>query len=146
MRKLALALILLAACRTEYKKEVATTNSPKPVPVVQAQEVSGVEVGNLHGYAMMSKVAGGQPGGIMADAAYNTEEYGRFEENPFLRPGDNPLSTFSIDVDRASYANVRRILREGNRPPRQAVRIEEMINYFTYDYPEPGVGAPVSIT
>jgi Ca-activated chloride channel family protein len=77
---------------------------------------------------------------------FNTEEYGRLEENPFLRPADNPLSTFSIDVDRASYANVRRFLRDGTRPPKNAVRIEEMVNYFTYDYPEPSGADPVSIT
>ncbi|HEX2059214.1 MAG TPA: VWA domain-containing protein, partial [Thermoanaerobaculia bacterium] len=76
---------------------------------------------------------------------HNTEEYGRFEENPFLRPADQPLSTFSIDVDRASYANVRRFLASGQRPPRDAVRIEEMVNYFTYDYPE-ATDAPFSIT
>ena len=80
------------------------------------------------------------------ERVHNTEEYGRFEENPFLRPADNPLSTFSIDVDRASYANVRRFLRDGTRPPRDAVRIEEMVNYFTYDYPQPAAGDPVSIT
>ncbi|HKR63455.1 MAG TPA: VWA domain-containing protein, partial [Thermoanaerobaculia bacterium] len=78
-------------------------------------------------------------------AAMNTEEYGRFAENPFLRAVDNPLSTFSIDVDRASYANVRRFITSGQRPPRDAVRIEEMINYFTYDYPEPSSG-PFSVT
>jgi Ca-activated chloride channel family protein len=80
------------------------------------------------------------------DVEHDTEEYGRVAENPFLRPADNPLSTFSIDVDRASYANVRRFLRDGVRPPHDAVRIEEMVNYFTYDYPEPAAGEPVSIT
>lgn len=81
----------------------------------------------------------------LESAQFNTEEYGHFEENPFFRPGDQPLSTFSIDVDRASYANVRRFLTSGQRPPRDAVRIEEMVNYFTYDYPDP-TGAPFSIT
>lgn len=79
------------------------------------------------------------------EVAHNTEEYGRFEENAFLRATDNPLSTFSIDVDRASYANVRRFLTNGQLPPRNAVRIEEMINYFTYDYPDPSAD-PFSIT
>ncbi|MDQ3282811.1 MAG: VWA domain-containing protein [Acidobacteriota bacterium] len=80
------------------------------------------------------------------DREHNTEEYGRFEENPFLRPAENPLSTFSIDVDRASYANVRRFLASGQKPPRDAVRIEEMVNYFTYDYAEPEGREPFSIT
>jgi Ca-activated chloride channel family protein len=80
------------------------------------------------------------------EQAMNTEEYGRFEENVFLAVAENPLSTFSVDVDRASYSNVRRFLRDGQRPPRDAVRIEEMVNYFTYDYPEPSAGAPFSVT
>jgi len=66
-----------------------------------------------------------------------TEAYDRIYENPFVRVVDNPLSTFSIDVDTASYANVRRFINEGRLPPPDAVRIEEMINYFTYDYEPP---------
>ena len=143
MRKLVLALILLAACSTQHK-DSATTNTPEP-PVAAPVEVQ--EVGAANGVAnLYAKTGRFDAAKQFADVEHNTEEYGQFEENPFLRPADNPLSTFSIDVDRASYANVRRILRDGNRPPRQAVRIEEMINYFTYDYPEPGVGSPVSIT
>jgi len=142
MRKLALALILLAACSSEYKDSATTNTAPKPVP-----EAQGVEVGHANGVASLYAKAGRFDSAMQPmEIEFNTEEYGRFEENPFLRPADNPLSTFSIDVDRASYANVRRILRDGNRPPKMAVRIEEMINYFTYDYPEPGAGSPVSIT
>ena len=82
-----------------------------------------------------------------ADAAqFNTEEYGRIVENEFLAVADNPLSTFSVDVDRAAYSNVRRFLRDGQRPPRDAVRIEEMVNYFTYDYPDPSGAQPFSVT
>ena len=68
---------------------------------------------------------------------HNTEAYDRIDDNPFLAARDNPLSTFSIDVDTASYANVRRFLREEHLPPPDAVRIEEMVNYFPYDYPPP---------
>src|SRR5690606_1280281 len=78
--------------------------------------------------------------------SFNTEAYDRIAENPFLAAATNPLSTFSIDVDRASYSNVRRFINEGRRPPVDAVRIEELVNYFTYDYPEPKGDAPVSIT
>jgi Ca-activated chloride channel family protein len=81
-----------------------------------------------------------------ASGEMNTEEYGRIAENPFLETARNPLSTFSIDVDRASYSNVRRFLRDGRRPPHDAVRIEEMVNYFTYDYPDPPASQPFSIT
>ena len=57
----------------------------------------------------------------------------------------NPLSTFSIDVDKASYSNVSRFLNMGQLPPMDAVRIEEMINYFNYDYPEPEGKHPFSV-
>ncbi len=63
------------------------------------------------------------------------EQYGKIDENPIKRVAETPVSTFSIDVDTGSYANVRRLIREGRRPPMDAVRVEELINYFTYDYP-----------
>jgi Ca-activated chloride channel homolog len=71
-----------------------------------------------------------------------TAVYPQYVENTFLPPLQNPLSTFSIDVDTASYANVRRFLNQGQLPPRDAVRIEELINYFSYRYPEPKPGEP----
>ena len=76
----------------------------------------------------------------------NTEAYARIDDNPFLRTDAKPLSTFSSDVDTASYANVRRFLRDGRLPPKDAVRVEEMLNYFRYDYPAPPKGQPFSIT
>ena len=76
---------------------------------------------------------------------FNTEGYDNISENRFLKVSDNPLSTFSIDVDAASYSNVRRYLNQGQLPPAGAVRIEEMINYFHYDYPQPENGDPFSI-
>jgi len=68
---------------------------------------------------------------------FNTEDYSTIVENQFLAATQNPLSTFSIDVDEASYSNVRRYLQNGSLPPAGAVRIEEMINYFDYSYPQP---------
>lgn len=73
------------------------------------------------------------------------EDYSRLYENDFLVAKDNPLSTFSIDVDTAAYSNVRRFLNNNHLPPKDAVRIEEMINYFTYDYPQPTGKNPFSI-
>jgi Ca-activated chloride channel family protein len=70
------------------------------------------------------------------------ENYAEIKENEFQRVADQPLSTFSIDVDTASYSNVRRFLNEGRLPPKDAVRIEELINYFTYDYEPPHDGTP----
>jgi len=78
--------------------------------------------------------------------AENRERYNHFAENAFLAPTDRPLSTFSIDVDTASYANVRRFLTAGQRPPRDAVRIEELLNYFRYGDPEPTGEVPFSVT
>ncbi|MES1219601.1 MAG: von Willebrand factor type A domain-containing protein, partial [Bacteroidota bacterium] len=76
---------------------------------------------------------------------FNTEGYDHITENRFLKVTDNPLSTFSIDVDAASYSNVRRFLNDGQLPPAGAVRIEEMINYFHYEYPQPEADKPFSI-
>ena len=67
----------------------------------------------------------------------NTENYGHFDDNPVKRVADHPVSTFSIDVDTGAYANVRRMLHQGQLPVKDAVRVEEMINYFSYDYPRP---------
>lgn len=66
----------------------------------------------------------------------NTEEYDHIIDNPFMDAWQNPLSTFSIDVDNAAYSNVRRYLNDNQLPPKGAVRIEEMVNYFNYDYPK----------
>jgi len=77
---------------------------------------------------------------------FNTEEYSKITENNFKKVTDDPLSTFSIDVDAASYANVRRFIDQMNQLPyADAVRIEEMINYFDYDYKQPEKGLPFSI-
>lgn len=76
---------------------------------------------------------------------FHTEDYNRIEENVFLAAATNPLSTFSIDVDRASYANVRRFINEGRRPPIDAVRIEELINYFPYGDPAPDGDTPLAV-
>ena len=76
----------------------------------------------------------------------NTEAFDAIADNAFLTARDNPLSTFSIDVDTASYAIVRRFLSQNQRPPKGAVRIEEMLNYFTYNYPQPQGDAPFSAT
>ncbi|MBN4072628.1 VWA domain-containing protein [Crocinitomix catalasitica] len=73
----------------------------------------------------------------IAGGDFNTEEYDYLPENDFLSPGVNPLSTFSIDVDNASYTNVRRMITQGDQPPVDAVRTEEFINYFNYNYPIP---------
>ena len=83
--------------------------------------------------------------GVIGAMAPGTEQYDRIVENPFRSVLREPLSTFSIDVDTASYANVRRFLRQGSLPPADAVRIEEMVNYFRYRYPQPEGNDPFSL-
>jgi Ca-activated chloride channel homolog len=87
-----------------------------------------------------------QPLVVGGDPDHNTEAYARIDDNPFFRSQTAPLSTFSADVDTASYSNLRRFLTGGRLPPKDAVRIEEMLNYFKYDYPAPARGEPFSIT
>jgi Ca-activated chloride channel family protein len=86
------------------------------------------------------------PSHIDRDIPSSGEGYASVSESRPLSPREQPLSTFSIDVDTASYANVRRFLAGGRRPPRDAVRIEELVNYFRYDYPQPEGDAPFSVT
>ncbi|MBT1712160.1 von Willebrand factor type A domain-containing protein [Fulvivirgaceae bacterium PWU5] len=102
-----------------------------PAPALQGS-VAGVQINN--GY--YDTVAPVEP---------NTEEYGTINENVFRGALQDPLSTFSIDVDAASYSNVRRFIQNGQQVPKDAVRIEEMINYFDYDYTQPTGEDPFSI-
>ena len=106
------------------------------------------------GYGTQKKVSisgiastmGYNNGYILQTQNFNTEAYSPINENGFKNALENPLSTFSADVDAASYSNVRRFIQGDQLPPKDAVRIEEMINYFGYDYPEPKGDNPVSIT
>jgi Ca-activated chloride channel homolog len=83
---------------------------------------------------------------LRRDVEMNTENYAHVTDNPFLSVADQPLSTFSIDVDTASYSNARRFLNDGSLPPKDSIRIEEWLNYFSYDYPEPAQNEPFSVT
>ncbi len=74
------------------------------------------------------------------------ESYKKIQHNDFMTVASSPVSTMSVDVDRASYANVRRFITSGQAPPEDAVRVEEMINYFNYDYPQPADNDPVAFT
>lgn len=76
---------------------------------------------------------------------FNTEDYDHINENRFFKAKETPLSTFSIDVDAASYSNLRRFIQNGQMPPADAVRIEEMVNYFDYEYPQPKGEQPFEV-
>ncbi|MEO2062833.1 MAG: von Willebrand factor type A domain-containing protein [Christiangramia sp.] len=90
-------------------------------------------------------LSGAVSGISYANPPKNTESYKPIEENIFKRVGNAPLSTFSIDVDRAGYSNIRRMINNGQDIPVDAVKIEEMVNYFNYDYPQPTGNDPFSI-
>lgn len=87
----------------------------------------------------------GDQASMMGYNRFSNESYAKLVENKYLNPMDNPLSTFSVDVDNASYSNIRRFINGGQLPPKDAVRIEEMINYFKYQLPEPKGDEPVAI-
>jgi Ca-activated chloride channel family protein len=80
----------------------------------------------------------------VATPTFNTEAYSPVTDNPFIRTTQENMATFSIDVDTAAYANVRRFLNQNQLPPRDSVRIEELINYFNYDYAQPTGNAPIA--
>jgi len=130
-------------------------SAPPPLPAAapSAAPVSGVGSGSGVGSSVGGGFAGGVSGGTAGRVGYpayqmlpDAESYAAIEENKFRRPIDQPLSTFSIDVDTASYANVRRFLNEGRLPPADAVRVEELINYFRFDYADSTQGAPFGVT
>jgi Ca-activated chloride channel family protein len=116
-----------------------------PPPAVYPPMASAVGFGQGQG-AGGGRGAGGQylPGRYAPFA--NTESYARIEKNQFKLTTDDPLSTFAADVDSASYSNVRRFLSKGEIPPFDAVRVEELVNYFRFAYPEPESRRPVSVT
>jgi len=108
---------------------------PLPVP-------TGVSTRRRGGLSSM----GGTETDRSDTGSFNTSAFDAGSENDFLAVRDNPLSTFSVDVDTASYAIVRRMLANNQLPPKGAVRTEELLNYFTYDYPQPSGDAPFSAT
>ena len=146
------ALHVTAGMRTEHFALVPTQMRLAEVVVTGT---AGKTMSNQVMGAMVMQRVGAQPVGSrrakeMAELRDkdrgNTEGYDVIAENPFLTTASAPRSTFSIDVDHASYSNVRRFLRQGQQPPRDAVRLEELINYFPYDLPAPRGEDPVTIT
>ena len=129
--------------------EQAAKSSPAsaaPPPPPPAPAITEGYTGSLGAAAKRSAAGGHVAGHIYPPPSYDSASYAEINENRFRLVKDHPLSTFSIDVDTASYSNVRRFLNEGRLPPADAVRIEELINYFRFDYPNPSNGAPVSVT
>ena len=159
-----------AEAPAEKKKEARSSSSHnKQSPKVAAGGLSlkgsglggggqgvGIGSGRLSGSHAL-RAAPGKPSAVLApppaptsapierDAEMNTENYAHVAENPFLTVQSQPLSTFSVDVDTASYSNSRRFLADGTLPPKDAIRIEEWVNYFAYDYAQPTGSAPFAV-
>jgi len=131
--------------------ELNTASQDAAHPNVAAEETQRLQIlGGLFrsaraGAKCQAIAPGYIPGVNIATGPWNTEEYDYISENRFLEVLQNPLSTFSIDVDAASYSNTRRFVNSGQLPPKDAVRIEEMVNYFVYDYPQPDDRHPFAI-
>ncbi len=130
----------------EDEKIVEMGISPVPPPVAAVQEVLAVSEDVMMTDEVMYSVDSYKSRGFFLSAPENNEEYSSYVENRFLQAIHQPLSTFSLDVDAASYGNMRRIVNQGQLPKKDAVRIEELINYFSYDYQQPADGHPVRIT
>ncbi len=122
----------------DFALEIATINLNELVATGVAGTVERRRVG-----ARLAAACCGFSGGRVA---FNTESYAHIDENDFKLVSASPLSTFSIDVDRASYANVRRFIQDGTRPPIDAVRIEEMVNYFPYEWGDVAGEHPFAVT
>lgn len=141
---------------TDFVLQPAVTQVSEVAVSAIGADAQAIKARQAAGYAGTASIAvsrAAAPPAIVPDGIrvprerWNTEEYARIEENPFVSVRADPLSTFSIDVDRASYGNVRRfLLGESALPPKDAVRIEELVNYFTYDYPEPDGEHPVAVS
>ena len=159
----AFTLLALAACGNQRAPESQVAEvSGVPAEAMDRAEVmykaepssasskrSGVTLfGQLRGKAMSAAMMGSRNSYIAAEARplrTDTERYQKQPENPVKAVAQEPVSTFSIDVDTGSYANVRRFLNNGRLPPKDAVRIEEIVNYFPYSYPLPQDGRPFAV-
>lgn len=160
---LCLLLALLAGCSGLEKTVAGKSAEPAPAAVPAGERAPAARTLSEAKAKAVARVFAAQgerqvsaaapPPALSARAmmaapppAFNTESYDRVNEGRFLEALQHPISSFSIDVDTASYANVRRYLSGGSLPPQDAVRIEELVNYFSYDYPQPHGKEPFSFT
>ena len=133
-----LAVSMLCSCSAKSDDSGASTTA--------AYNYGALQHGDA---ATLDSAEEGTIGNIPEDhpPEFNTEEYNSIKENSYKSTASDPLSTFSIDVDTASYTNLRRMINQGRDSiPADSIRIEEIINYFGYDYPQPAEGEPFSVT
>lgn len=150
---LSLAL-LLAACSNyrplpaDASAEVAAPAAPPapPAPLSMPAPVAGKPMLAKQAEQAARSILPMSPPGTPQHVAEDRERYQKIARHGILSVADQPVSTFSIDVDTGSYSNLRRLLNQGRLPPRDAVRVEELVNYFPYDYPRPQGNAPFAVT
>lgn len=141
---IALTAIMLFSCaqsKREMTKEAETTQDYDAMPMESEEKMLVADdVKANKKVKRLERKDENKP-----EQEFNTEDYDKINENQFLSVIQNPLSTFSVDVDRAAYANVRRFLTSNQLPPLDAVRIEELINYFDYNYEQPTDEHPFAV-
>ncbi|SDA94116.1 Ca-activated chloride channel family protein [Pseudomonas sp. NFACC15-1] len=144
-------LVALAGCGLSSSREVA--KPAEPVPVAPSVAPQGEVAYVREPMAKRMAVPASMPAPTVANDTlagdYRTEpreQYEKLPDNPIHSVAETPVSTFSVDVDTGSYANVRRFLNQGSLPPEGAVRLEEMVNYFPYAYALPSDGSPFGVT
>lgn len=139
-------LVALAGCGLSSSRDAAKPEQAAPVAELQSSPVQGALSKRMPMPAPMAMRMVSQDSAAMAYRSEPREHYANLPDNPVHRVAETPVSTFSVDVDTGSYANVRRFLNQGRLPPEGAVRLEEMVNYFPYDYARPTDGSPFGVT
>lgn len=152
MKNINILLAVITLCFFSCNNEVKNQTQPKNPNINTITEEMVVDDVEAEEYEMMDpapimykRVEGIKVSNRIPAPQENRESYQEIEENTFKMVNASPLSTFSIDVDKASYSNVRRMINNGQEVPKDAVKIEEFINYFDYDYPQPTGVDPFSI-
>ena len=139
-------LVALAGCGLPSSRDMAKPSEAAPVSELQSEPVHAVLSKRMPLPAPMTTRLVMQDSASMAYRSEPREQYESLPDNPVHRVAETPVSTFSVDVDTGSYANVRRFLNQGRLPPDGAVRLEEMVNYFPYNYALPTDGSPFGVT
>lgn len=144
----ALSLLSLGGCSSESTNDAAYITTGAPNAAADYEYQFQYESADSAAEVEVYEEGSFEPatGDFEDTIDWNTEEYNSIVENSYMSVAANPLSTFSIDVDTASYTNLRRMINAGGTIDTNAIRIEEMINYFSYDYPAPNAGEPFSVT
>ncbi len=139
-------LVTLAGCGLPASHDVAAPADAAPVSELKSEAVQGTLNKRMPLPAPMTTRMVMQDSAAMEYRSEPRETYENLPDNPVHRVAETPVSTFSVDVDTGSYANVRRFLNQGSLPPEGAVRLEEMVNYFPYNYALPSDGSPFGVT